>query len=287
VIVLENVPGLMYGSHKTYIDGACELLREAGYRTETISLNAQSLGVPQNRKRVFLLAWKSNVAPIFDVKAKPLKTVGEVLENCDGQPNHEPAEVAHGSNDHKISLKIGVGQKLCDIRRGSGAVHTWDIPEVFGRTNANERTLLDALIRLRRTERERDYGEGDAVTMSRLGRACKFDAAPVVDSLLMKGYLRKVSRRVDLKFTFNGKYRRLNPLGVANTVDSYFGDPRYVLHPTAHRGMTLREAARIQSFPDTFVFGPSSRNQYRLIGNAVPPLMARTVANLVRTRLLE
>lgn len=287
VIVLENVPGVLYGSHKNYMDGVCSLLREAGYRTETIRLNAESLGVAQKRKRVFVLAWKSGASPTFDIQAKAIKTVEQALQNCADLPNHLPNALVTRSDDYRISQKIGPGQKLCDIRRGKGAVHTWDIPEVFGRTTAKERLLLDALIRLRRTERERDHGEGDPVTIARLVKACAFDVTEPVRILMQKGYLRKIERKIDLKFTFNGKYRRLDPTGTANTVDSYFGDPRYVLHPTEHRGMTLREAARIQSFPDTFVFDEPSRNQFRLIGNAVPPLMARTVASIVRDRLLS
>ncbi|WP_442915885.1 DNA cytosine methyltransferase [Loktanella sp. M215] len=54
--------------------------------------------------------------------------------------------------------------------------------------------------------------------------------------------------------TFNGKYRRPHWNDVSPTVDTRFGQPRYFLHPDQHRGFTVREAARIQSFPDSYKF---------------------------------
>jgi DNA (cytosine-5)-methyltransferase 1 len=69
------------------------------------------------------------------------------------------------------------------------------------------------------------------------------------------------------------------------TVDTRFGEPRYFLHPNHHRGFTVREAARIQGFPDNFIFEGALKTQYRLVGNAVPPPMARTMGIFAR-RLL-
>ena len=64
----------------------------------------------------------------------------------------------------------------------------------------------------------------------------------------------------------------------SHTVDTRFGAPRYFLHPNEHRGFTVREAARIQGFPDDYVFHGDEKFQYRLIGNAVPPPLARLAA---------
>jgi DNA (cytosine-5)-methyltransferase 1 len=112
-------------------------------------------------------------------------------------------------------------------------------------------------------------------------------AAELLASLVSKGYVRKIGRRFDLANTFNGKYRRLEWDRPSFTVDTRFGEPGYFLHPSEDRGFTVREAARIQGFPDSFRFFGDTRGQYRLIGNAVPPPMARFIAKIVKSALLS
>jgi DNA (cytosine-5)-methyltransferase 1 len=65
-------------------------------------------------------------------------------------------------------------------------------------------------------------------------------------------------------------------------VDTRFGDPKLFLHPTEHRGFTVREAARIQGFPDQFKFEGTTSQKYRMIGNAVPPPIAEMLAELTK-----
>ena len=93
--------------------------------------------------------------------------------------------------------------------------------------------------------------------------------------------MRKQSRYYDLTHTFNGKYRRLRWDAPAYTVDTRFGDPIYFLHPDQQRGFSVREAARIQGFPDDFVFSGSRRTQEELLGNAVPPPLAKLLAEFL------
>lgn len=57
------------------------------------------------------------------------------------------------------------------------------------------------------------------------------------------------------------------------------------LHPSQHRVISTREAARLQSFPDDFVFKGSKASQYKQIGNAVPPILARFVSSLIKPYL--
>ena len=73
----------------------------------------------------------------------------------------------------------------------------------------------------------------------------------------------------------------------STTVDTRFGNPIYFLHPEEDRGFTVREAARIQGFPDNFVFGGSLVEMYRMIGNAVPPPLSEIIADIVKNQLLS
>ena len=71
------------------------------------------------------------------------------------------------------------------------------------------------------------------------------------------------------------RYMRLDPNGQSNTILTTDFVPRDKLHPTENRGLSLREGARIQSFPDSFEFVGSFDDIATQIGNAVPPLLAK------------
>ena len=105
--------------------------------------------------------------------------------------------------------------------------------------------------------------------------------------LQKKGYIRVKDGLYDLVATFNGKFRRLDWNEPSLTVDTRFGEPKYFLHPDEDRGFTVREAARIQGFPDSFVFHGPIREQYRMIGNAVPPPIAARLSEFVKEIILK
>jgi DNA (cytosine-5)-methyltransferase 1 len=204
----------------------------------------------------------------------------------DGLKNHEPKILNAGSDDFAIALQIGPHQKLCNVRAGDRSIPTWDIPEVFGKTTKQEQQVLVLIRQLRRQIRVRGSGDADPVRISDIAKHVKGDVKRVVDRLHKNGYLRKFGQRFDLAHAFNGKYRRLAWDQLAPAVDTRFGEPRYFLHPEEQRGLSVREAARIQGFPDDFMFeGPRSA-QYRMVGNAVPPPLAKQIAIAVRDQLL-
>ena len=80
-----------------------------------------------------------------------------------------------------------------------------------------------------------------------------------------------------LRRTFNGKYKRINAEGKSYSVDTRYGDPKYYLHYSENRGMSVRETARVQGFPDNFIFSGTFADQFRMIGNAVPVPMANAL----------
>jgi len=271
VLVVENVAGALSGEHARYWSELDAMMRLAGYRTHTMRCQVSSLGMAQMRRRVLFFAWRTGKDIEFTDPQNPTAKLRTVLTGACNHANHNPIPLREHSKEWLIARRIKPGQKLSNVRGGENAVATWDIPEVFGKITSNERTLLEMLRRLRRQERQRDHGDADPVSLARLEKALGARFQRLVESLIMKGYVKRVDAGIDLIGTFNGKFRRMSWDKPSCTVDTRFGSPRYFLHPSQQRGFTVREAARIQGFPDNYVFQGSEQAQYRVIGNAVPP----------------
>jgi DNA (cytosine-5)-methyltransferase 1 len=286
VFVAENVAGVASGRHAKYWNGLHALFRDLGYQTASVRCQADALGVPQIRTRMVMLAW--NTGRLCDPRLPYVSggVLRDALERATLAAHHASTFISGTSTLAKIARRIKAGQKLSNVRSGPNAVHTWQIPEVFGPTTRSERVVLEALLVLRRRDRTRSVGDADPVASDRLKRHLGRPISEEVRSLTLKGYIRRVCGLLDLTHTFNGKYRRLELERPSLTVDTKFGDPRYFLHPTVNRGFSVAEAAAIQGFPDWFVVPGAPRDQFRLLGNAVPPPMAAQIAHFVREALL-
>ncbi|MCG3195732.1 MAG: Modification methylase BanI [bacterium] len=285
VIVIENVTAAASGAHLKYWKEMEEHLRSKDYRTHTLKANAADIGLSQTRRRLLLFAWRTARDIDFQIHAKPSRRLDVTLSGVEKLPNHDPEPLAVDSRDYRIACRIGPGQKLSNVRGGSRSIHTWNIPEVFGKTTAAECQMLEFIMRVRRQERRRTFGDADPVSVARLKKQFKEQTTPLIQALLHKGYLRRVGTDLDLCHSFNGKYRRFQWDDKACTVDTRFGEAQLFLHPNEHRPFTVREAARIQGFPDDYVFDCTKRTAFRLIGNAVPPPMGRMVAGFARELL--
>jgi len=285
VLVVENVSGALAGDHSYYFEQLEIMMRLSGYRTHTMICQVLHLGMAQLRRRVLFFAWRTGRDITFSQPTIPPSTLRSALRGISTLKNHNPRTLKESEKDWLIAQRIRPGQKLSNVRGGSNSVPTWDIPEVFGSVTEHEKTVLELLRRLRRQERRRDLGDADPVSLSRLEAALGRRFNKIVDALVDKGYLRRIDNHIDLVGTFNGKYRRLSWEKPSCTVDTRFGSPRYYLHPSKSRGFTVREAARIQGFPDSYAFSGTELQQYRMIGNAVPPPLGAFAADLVKKLL--
>ena len=280
-IVIENVPGAAMSQHASVWQRARRELDRAGYDVNVQVIDVADFGVSQLRRRVIITASLGG-APLLRTPGPSPRLLERILEIRKPLANHLPKLLPKGSRGWHIAKAIHQGQKLCNVRRGTAAVHTWDVPEVFGPVNNRERQLLDTLITLRRRHRVRKRGDADPVPLQILNREFGRSAF-VVQSLLRKGYIWRPTRStVDLRHTFNGKFRRLSGNGLSHAVLTKFCDPSHFLHPYEDRAFTPREAARIQSFPDDFHFLGSAAQQARQIGNAVPPNVSLALAEWAR-----
>ena len=85
---------------------------------------------------------------------------------------------------------------------------------------------------------------------------------------------------------FNDKYFRLSCDGLSRTITAHIAkDGYWYIHPRQDRTLSIREAARIQTFPDRFRFAGHPSSRYRQIGNAVPPMLASAIGSSVRDSL--
>ncbi|WP_162427870.1 DNA cytosine methyltransferase [Pontibacter pudoricolor] len=282
VVISENVMGSLSGAHKIYWDTLVNDLESLGYNIKFLKCSATDFGLAQLRKRIFMIAWRGSKDVDFTLETVPGKTLQEALDGVDSLPNQEHIKPITDPLILKLATYIKPGQKLCNVRGGDKSVHTWDIPEVFGFVTKEENQVLEKIKELRRKIRLRKSGDADPVAVSDLQLYCNFYVQPVLNELIRKKFIRKIGERYDLQHTFNGLYKKLEWTKPSMTVDTRFGDPRFFLHPEEVRGFSVREAARIQGFRDSFVFSGKVNQQFKMIGNAVPPPMAKGVADLIR-----
>ena len=85
---------------------------------------------------------------------------------------------------------------------------------------------------------------------------------------------------------FKGKYFKLEPNKVCKTITAHMKyDCNMYIHPTQPRGLTPREAARVQSYPDDYYFRGAFTKTYMQVGNSVPPLLGRAIAKIIKKYL--
>ena len=283
VVICENVPAVKSGKHSVYWEELINKLNRLGYKTEEFVYDFSRYGLAQIRKRIFLIAYRGAKVDrsLLELSTRESSSLKNVLAGVEHVSDHACCQHPKDT-DIEIAKKIKPGQKLSNVRGGDNSVHSWDIPSVYGAVSESERALLENVLSLRRKHRVRDFGDADPVTQDILEKHHDGPYKRDLRSLIKKGYVTEKSPGFyDLKGAFNGKYRRLMQEAPSHTVDTNFGNPRYFLHPVENRGFSIREAARIQSFPDDFSFVGSLAQQYRMIGNAVPPMMSEQLAGVI------
>ena len=278
VVIIENVRGLMNPKNAKHFYKTVNLLRGNGYSVSSSVYKLTDYGIAQRRVRVLILAVLSQDRFQLQIPCQERRSIRNVLKNVSESSDFHADSLLEGSTEGLIARRIAPGQKLSNVRSGLSAVHTWQIPEVFGYVSTQEVILLETMVKLRRQKRRRDFGDADPVLVGDLKPFFGPITEGLIEALISKNYVREIDGYIDLRNTFNGKFRRLKWDDVSPTVDTRFGQPRYFLHPEEDRGLSVREAARIQSFGDDFLFEGAKTTKYRMIGNAVPPKFAKLVA---------
>lgn len=253
VFVMENVPQLLGTFEHAEIVGVAESL---GFKVWQDKLVAADYGVPQTRKRAFIIGCKFTDPSIL---FPPRKT--------HFNPNGNATQLSLTFNQEDYLTQPEKWKTVRDA--------IYDLPSPEGTQIRNLPPPLDLHFGRNPTELSRKRYR--AIPKQGMNR---FDLQRVAPELTPKCWIRKKSGGTDL-------FGRLWWDRPAVTMRTEFFKPekgRY-LHPEQHRPITHREAARFQSFPDTFRFTGSKIEIAKQIGNAVPPLLAARVADVVRLLL--
>ena len=314
MFIAENVDGLSQNFSGGVLAQIVEDCESQGYQVEWRIVDAAWFGVPQHRRRIVIVGVREDLSevvkfdwPIADhvpidrngersqvhaypswssAGLVPARTLASAIEGAALASDH----VLDGDRPERERLilrHVGPGQKLCNARHDATSVRTWDIPQVFGAVSRRERDILETIARNRRHRKYGSIPNGNplpiAVISSILGDEVLVEE---LESLEERRYVKRVDDRWDLRGAMfaSGSYKRPISSSPSPTVLTSFNNPRFMAHPTEDRPFTVREVARLQTFPDDFQFlsaGVSPQSAYRLIGNAVPPLLARKIAAAV------
>ena len=261
LLLMENVPGMQSAKKESesFLESAARMLEErGGFTTAIWRLNASAFGVPQDRIRYFLVASSTGTLP-----ARPAEEYQDI---------HRPAL------DHDALPPITLGEAIFDLPvRDAGcgvAVERREVPDPavdrrFRRYLGKFGVFRPSPLVFNHTVR---YHNARDLELYRL-------LAPGDDSV----HLLEKHGRDDLmryrKDVFDDKYARLRADRPSKTIVAHLAkDGNGYVHPTQHRSISLREAARAQSFHDGFAFCGSPSDQWVQLGNAVPPVLARAIA---------
>jgi DNA (cytosine-5)-methyltransferase 1 len=260
--VMENVPGIAIGKHENFLAEIIQKLRINGYKVEENYqiLNAANYGVPQNRSRLFLLGCR----PAFELPKYP----DFLTQNL--------AKLSTLKKQSSLSPPPTVLEALKDLPEVNNyaelKVRDWTVAK-FGEPShyANQ---LRGFFRL-----EDDYSYRR-----------EYDSKLLTSSMRTQHTSQSVQRFSDTlpgKIEPISRFFKLSPDGLCNTLragtDGSLGaytSPRPI-HYSTPRCITVREAARLHSYPDWFRFHKTKWHGFRQIGNSVPPLLGKAVAKKI------
>ncbi len=259
VFVFENVMGLLSADKGRYITDLIASFKRIGYNVDFRILDAKNFGVLQSRKRVILIGWQKSLKrfnyPIFK-EVKHSFLVGEVFRDLPSLNAGEGFD-----KNYNYSTSITDYLKFGYIRNGI---------DVLTQHVCRPHTAQDKEIYRIAVEHLQD------------GKRLKYTSLP----------LRLKTHKNDRSFFDRFKVVD-DKAAFSQTIVAHISrDGHYYIHPDIqqNRSLSVREAARLQSFSDDFYFegvkeGKNRTAAFKQIGNAVPPLMATMIAKKIKTLL--
>lgn len=318
--ILENVEGLVNHDRGNTLKVITNNLNTAGYRVSYKVLNSVDFGVPQERKRIYIIGVRndlSNGKVSLDDFEVTRHSLGDILES--GKPTSSSPFVKLLLS--KFPIEQLLGKAIKDKRGGSDNIHSWDL-ELKGEISKEQKQLLNKLMRERRKKKWAeiigiDWMDGMPLTKEQIEEFYTNDnLQEMLDDLAEKGYVRyehpkrliveestapngnriRTTRResdptkpkgyniVAGKLSFEvGKI--LSPKEVAPTLVATDMQRIYVADGDGLRTLTLREGLRLFGYPESFKFNISTEDGYDLLGNTVVVPVIKAIASRLITEI--
>lgn len=305
--ILENVEGLVNHDKENKQDEIGRTLRtilnhldELGYKVSWKVLNAVDFGVPQERKRIYIVGTKAKKPNLEQFEVKNIK-LKDVLDK--GLPVSESAFAKLLLSNYKIDELYG--KSIKDKRGGSNNIHSWDIG-YKGEISEREKQLLNTMLKERRKKKwAEEYGidwmDGMPLTLEQIKTFFDGDdLESMLSNLVEKKYLklehpkRKVgNKRVQdeqLPLGYNivaGKMsfeisKVLDPHDVAPTLVAMDMQHLFVADGNGLRNLSLREGLKLFGYPNDFKFDIDKDLGYDLLGNTVAvPVIAEVAKRAI------
>jgi DNA (cytosine-5)-methyltransferase 1 len=242
-VLLENVAEMKNGFDQAYSDEILERLHNGGYNVSHAVLNAADYGVPQRRRRAFFIACREGKEMQF-----PLPTHAQQLNTFSLFPTPQHITVWEAIGDLP-SIKHGEGREMSEYACAPFS------------------------------EYQRLMRNGNRAVTNHIARFLQPTQYERLSSLEPGQGLKDLPERLKTKGGYSGAYGRLTKDMIAPTITRWVfhpGSGRWG-HPVDTRLLTIREVARIQSFPDDFEFVGTYVQMAGQLGNAVPPLLAQRI----------
>jgi DNA (cytosine-5)-methyltransferase 1 len=243
VVLMENVAEMKNGFDRTYSDEVIEALTKLGYSVTHGVLNAADFGVPQRRRRAFFLAISDGTSVTLPI------------------PTH--TTTGNEADLFPIPAHVNVWDAIGDlpvVEHGEGA-------DVGNYVSEPQNPF------------QRWARHNSSVVMNHQARRLQPLQYERLAALRPGQGLKDLPPHLQTKGGYSGAYGRLTKEMTAPTITRWVfhpGSGRWG-HPVQIRTLTIREAARIQSFPDDYYFVGSFLKQAGQLGNAVPPLLAEAI----------
>ncbi|MCM8764820.1 MAG: DNA cytosine methyltransferase, partial [Candidatus Omnitrophica bacterium] len=247
--VFENVPGLITAKKGLFFENLKKYFAETGYRLYDRILNAADFGVLQNRKRVFIVGWRKDI-PFSFPELEPIVNNFIVNEIFSDLSPLKPGQIIKKGNYIK---------EPSDYLRQFNLRNDVDFYTQHISRPLNNNDFKIYQIAIRKWEKDRK----------------RLNYTEIPEKL-------RTQKNTD---SFLDRYKVVDGRGISHTIVAHIAkDGHYYIHPDINqcRSISVREAARIQSFPDDFYFEGSRTSIFRQIGNAVPPLLSLAIAKGIR-----
>ncbi|MDW7678273.1 MAG: DNA cytosine methyltransferase [Bacillota bacterium] len=249
--VFENVPGLRSANGGATFKNINALLRRVGYEVEAHELNAANFGVLQKRKRVIIIGWRKGTGlkyPVFDQVMRNVTVSDLFTDLCPLEPGYERNQYVNEPGNFLLMTGIRTRDDVLSLH-------------IARNHNDRDREIYRLAIKKWNESKQRlKYTDLPEELCTHNNRKSFLDRFKVVAA--------------DLPYS--------------HTMLAHIAkDGHYFIHPdiTQRRSLSVREAARIQSFPDNYFFEGSRTAIFTQIGNAVPPVMAEGIALGIREQL--